>query len=64
MGVLYWNLDKAQRFESSVTDDRRQPELKVLQIKGFDQFNFTVTREQLAAIGQAISKEVGENEPF
>lgn len=64
MGALYWNLDKATRFESSVADDRRQPELKTLQLKGFDQFNFTMTKDQLAIVLEAIKKEVGDNTPF
>ena len=64
MGALFWNLDKATRFESSVTDDRRQPELKTLQLKGFDQFNFTMTKEQLAIVLEAVKKEVGDGTPF
>lgn len=64
MGALFWNLDKATRFESSVTDDRRQPELKTLQLKGFDQFNFTMTKDQLSIVFEALKREVGEGTPF
>ena len=64
MGALYWSLDRAREFTSSVSDDRKSPDLKVLQIRGFDQFNFTLTKEQLQIIGDAIAKETGGNTPF
>ena len=64
MGFLGWNLDRATRFEATIKQDKRDPSLPVLSLKGFDTFEFTVTKDQLAQIGEAIAKETGGNTPF
>lgn len=64
MGFLGWNLDRATRFEAIIKQDKRDPSLPVLSLKGFDTFEFTVTKDQLAQIGEAIKKEVGDGTPF
>ena len=64
MGAFYINFDRAQKFDVSISDDRRNPELRVLNLKAFDTLGLTFTPDQLRQIGDAIAKETGGNTPF
>ena len=64
MGAFFINFDRANKFEATVSDDRRNPDLKVLTTKGFDTVALTFTPDQLRQIGEAIAKETGGNTPF
>ena len=64
MGAFYINFDRAQKFDVSISDDRRNPELRVLNLKAFDTLGLTFTPDQLRQIGDAIAKEIGDGTPF
>lgn len=65
MGAHFLNFDRAQKFEVSVSDDKRNPTLRVLNIKGFDVLGITLTPGQLSEIGKAIAAETGGSDsPF
>lgn len=64
MGAFFINFDRAQKFDVSISDDKRNPDLRVLNVKGFDTLGLTFTPDQLRQIGDAIAKETGGNTPF
>lgn len=59
MSMHYISMDRASKFDVTITPDRRNPELPCLNIKAFDSVVLTLTKEQLAAIGKAIDAETG-----
>lgn len=59
MSMHYISMDRSQKFETNVTPDRRNPDLRVLLVKGFDSVNLTVTQDQLKQIGATIEAETG-----
>ena len=63
MSAHYINFDRAQRFEVTISSDKRNPELPVLNLKGFDSVSLTFTKEQFAQISRAIDG-ANEHEPF
>lgn len=65
MGAHYMSFDRAQKFTASVEQERRNPDLRVLSIKGFDVLAVTLTPDQLKQIAEAISAETGGSDsPF
>lgn len=64
MSLHYIGMDRANKFESSVTADRRNPDLRVLTLKSYDTVSVTLTQDQLREVGKAISAETGGNTPF
>lgn len=63
MSMHYISMDRSNRFEATITPDRRTPELQVLTVRGFDTIALTLTKEQLATVGRVISSEAAE-QPF
>lgn len=64
MGACFWDFDRATKFTAEVNDNRKNPDLRTLKLRGFDTFELTFTPDQLRQIGEAIAKETGGNTPF
>ncbi len=63
MSMHYISMDRASKFDVTITPDRRNPELPCLNIKAFDSVVLTLTKDQLKQIGAAIAAETGDT-PF
>lgn len=60
MSLHFIGMDRAREFSATVQDDRRNADLRVVVLKGFDTVNITVNKDQLKQIAEAISKETGD----